>query len=295
MNSQKIEICDSYGSILKSEIAWCILNDEFALTIESQGGLREARGCRNPDYQKALEIILERANKMSQIVDIRLVSRPVLRHHPDGVRVHLSGYQYPIQSMVEEPRDFRIRIGREVASLCRKEGAKGKGNDTKRLTLIFKPPCAFSQFADYLSTGVLASSGEGDCLYLFDSKLRRLIECYSMEKAKIYYRRLGFDVEDVSETKSFDLRCVKEGDHVRVEVKGTQGIGASVILTKNEVHVSRQSDYELFVVSNIDLDCDGNCRGGLARVFRNPSVSDADLVPLSYEYRLPGNGVIVDF
>jgi Domain of unknown function (DUF3883) len=45
----------------------------------------------------------------------------------------------------------------------------------------------------------------------------------------------GWSVENVSADRSYDLHCKGDGRELRVEVNGTMGAGASILLTPNEV------------------------------------------------------------
>jgi len=67
-------------------------------------------------------------------------------------------------------------------------------------------------------------------------EIRGVVEKYAMAKAEESLRRRGFtDFTDTSKRKCYDYTCGRGGILYYVEVKGTQGSGESVILTKNEV------------------------------------------------------------
>ncbi len=53
---------------------------------------------------------------------------------------------------------------------------------------------------------------------------------------------MGYVVEDVGKTVSYDLRATKAGFVVKVEVKGTTSNGSEIVLTRNEVDVHK-NDY----------------------------------------------------
>jgi hypothetical protein len=69
-----------------------------------------------------------------------------------------------------------------------------------------------------------------------NSKIRRVVELYAMVRAEKEFRTLGFHIEDVSKTRSYDLHCSKAGGVKYVEVKGTQGDGKDIVLTAGEVN-----------------------------------------------------------
>ena len=75
------------------------------------------------------------------------------------------------------------------------------------------------------------------------SDLRRnyASEKYAMKKAEEELSNLGFrSFDNTSDKKCYDYTCKRNGTLYYVEVKGTQGAGTSVILTKNEVEHSTQ-------------------------------------------------------
>ena len=78
-----------------------------------------------------------------------------------------------------------------------------------------------------------------------------------------------------------------------MEVKGTTGDGATVLLTPNQVaHARRQHPHvALFVVAGIQVAAaaDGSPRatGGTAHVYEPWQVDDGALVPVGYAYTPP--------
>ena len=80
----------------------------------------------------------------------------------------------------------------------------------------------------------------------------------------------------------------------RVEVKGTQGDGNSVVLTINEVNhaKSEQVPVDLFVVSHIDVVSDETgkykAQNGRIRCHKRDWIpDDDDLDPTQFNYRVP--------
>jgi hypothetical protein len=67
---------------------------------------------------------------------------------------------------------------------------------------------------------------------------------------------LGYETEDVGDTRSYDIHATKDGQVVKVEVKGTTTDGSEVTLTANEVDL-HQKDYPnnaFAIVRRIVLD-----------------------------------------
>lgn len=128
--------------------------------------------------------------------------------------------------------------------------------------------------------------------YQNDVKKRKLVETHAMNVAIAHYRELGFKVSDVSSTHSYDLICDSE-DHGRrlVEVKGLQGVPATVQLTANEVVSARndQTQTDLFVVHNIEFLNDDEVNKNSGRIVKIEDwiPEEIDLSPTQYTYRLP--------
>jgi hypothetical protein len=125
-------------------------------------------------------------------------------------------------------------------------------------------------------------------------ELRRAIERRAMELAAAHYEALGWRVEDVSTKEPYDLHCTRaNGQELRVEVKGTTGDGAQVLLTPNEVEHARAHypAVALFVVAHIVTDEVASGRqeasGGTVQIIEPWRVDDGVLVPVGYAYSVP--------
>jgi hypothetical protein len=111
-----------------------------------------------------------------------------------------------------------------------------------------------------------------------------------------HYREDGWDVEDVSAQKrGYDLLVKRREEERHVEVKGTIGTGASVLLTPNEVRHCRDNPAHtvLAVVSGIGLSEEGGvwvANGGALRSFNRWRLDDGVLEPTVYEWVLPPRG-----
>lgn len=102
---------------------------------------------------------------------------------------------------------------------------------------------------------------------------------------------------DVSAKSSYDFHCKRATQTLRVEVKGTTGLGEEIILTKNEVSEGNQGGYALIVVAEIELNREKPilARGGICRLFVPWSPKPESLVPIAYTCRLDqSSGVVVD-
>jgi hypothetical protein len=104
-----------------------------------------------------------------------------------------------------------------------------------------------------------------------------------MTVARDLYERAGWDVADVSASQSFDLRCYREGEEIRVEVKGTTSEGWRVLLTPNEVaHArNRYPHVALVVVANIAVDdSETVATGGDVSVYEPWDIGRGELTPV---------------
>ena len=134
-----------------------------------------------------------------------------------------------------------------------------------------------------------ASTGQGLGL---TAEERKAVEMRAMKLAMEYYEAAGYHIKDVSGNSSYDLSCTKEGSELRVEVKGTTGLGEHVFLTANEVEHARSHypNVSLFVVSEISLETgdDGPISsGGNPKIFDSWQIDDFALKPTQYSCRIP--------
>lgn len=118
---------------------------------------------------------------------------------------------------------------------------------------------------------------------------RKLVEMHAMGHARQWLKDEGFEFDDVSATDSCDFRARRHGEDWVVEVKGTTGGPGSVLLTRNEVVLHRNSHPRnaLLVVHGISLADDGTkVSGGELTAFSPWALEEERLSPVCYEYRL---------
>jgi hypothetical protein len=124
-------------------------------------------------------------------------------------------------------------------------------------------------------------------------EIRRAVEQYAMKRAKEKLPRLGFsDFDDTSRYRCFDYTCRRGGDLYYVEVKGTQGSGASVILTKNEIeHARKHQQHSIFVIVHgvniVSTGGSSQASGGTSRVYLPWILESGVLEPIQYKWTLP--------
>ena len=112
-----------------------------------------------------------------------------------------------------------------------------------------------------------------------------------MKRATSYLESHGWDVEDVSAARSYDLHCEKGGECRMVEVKGTTTDGSSILLTPNEADLARKScgSMILYVLSQIEVAADRKSvleESGIEYVDLRWEIDDARLTPTGFSYRI---------
>ncbi|MBM3948710.1 MAG: EVE domain-containing protein [SAR202 cluster bacterium] len=128
--------------------------------------------------------------------------------------------------------------------------------------------------------------------FLLDSRARKSVEAYAMNRAINHFESQGWDAKDVSRLCSFDLLCRKRGvemSEMHVEVKGTTTRGEEVIPTDSEVrHANSFGLMALYICANIRLSTDERgepiTSGGVAIVEQPWQLNKEALTPIAYCY-----------
>jgi hypothetical protein len=117
------------------------------------------------------------------------------------------------------------------------------------------------------------------------------IERHAVHWVLSYYGGLGYDVRDVGTTESYDVRAIRSGEELHIEVKGSTATAETVELTANEVGHGRTTQTDLIVVDQIHWKrlADGSIKtdGGRARRWPAWSPMDSHLRATRYRYELP--------
>ena len=118
---------------------------------------------------------------------------------------------------------------------------------------------------------------------------RKVVELRAMAVAERWLDQEGFKHKNVSANDSCDFRASRSGENWVIEVKGTTGNAGSVLVTRNEVKLHRESHPRnaLLVVHGIKLSSDQLVATGGELLALSPwEVDESRLSPTSYEYRL---------
>lgn len=118
-------------------------------------------------------------------------------------------------------------------------------------------------------------------------EIRRAVEIFAMEKAQsTLVERHYKNFKNTSKSKPYDYTCERDGSIFFVEVKGTQTLGKTLILTRGEVqHITSHADRCILVlVHSVKVSANGTIRvsGGSTEVKESWRLRPADLNPIQY-------------
>lgn len=117
---------------------------------------------------------------------------------------------------------------------------------------------------------------------------RKAVELRAMAVVKKALVSSGYEVEDKSGSHSYDFLAKKNGQNLKVEVKGSTNKNCdAVLMTKNEVdlHHSENGETALGIVSGIALEGpEGSVKGvsGMLELYNPWEVSDWNFEPTTY-------------
>lgn len=141
---------------------------------------------------------------------------------------------------------------------------------------------------DLPSTGQRRRRGLGR---MSDPVLRRAVELRAMTVVRQHFEGSGWSLKDTSARHPWDYEATRDGDLLRIEVKGTTSLGTHVQVTAGEVvSASTHEPSALAVVGDVVLDTSGTepqATGGRLHLVHPWKPDKADLRPLAYEYRVP--------
>lgn len=144
-----------------------------------------------------------------------------------------------------------------------------------------------------IDAGLFASTGQG---FGLTAKERKAVEDRAMHLASKELKALGFTkINNTSSKRPFDYEAHLNGKKHLIEVKGTTGNAASIILTRNELDAQRGAwpHNVLIVVDRIGLDRSDPtpvASGGNVRSLLGWQINEQDLKALAYQYVTPLSG-----
>lgn len=305
-----MKVVDFDGEILDATFSVLPLEDGvISLDYESSGGAHRGEPShRNHHYRQGLNVLFRRLQSMHAVIpEIRIETGTARSLPVEKQRISIPNRPFPVAlasvASLDEFRQEISRYGREVGQAT--EGSS-KGGSSRRLRIFLSGVPTDQATLEWQLAGrgaeadatavatvvsMAAGRTRGGQGFLVSQAVRKIIEEYAVACAIRHYQAQGWTVQDVGATESYDLRCTREGaNEHHVEVKGTTGIGETVILTRNEVLHANECypDVDLFVVSEIRVegrDADQpRAVGGIAHVLGNWRPAEGALTAVGYEY-----------
>jgi hypothetical protein len=293
------------GQVLEAEFSVEVVDGQTTLILESRSG-----DARNVDYHPALRTLLTRLAELDARLTNAIVDSTVSRRLPFEQRqLRLRERTYPVRLRAEpDIEGLRLAIGAAQESVAQRPGAKG-GNRHKRIRLYLDIQVDSTELGTRLASTRASAEEVREAVDIVESVARptrkgraqgrgltgperRAVELRGMDVARKQLEADDWSVENVSSDRSYDFHCQGDARELRVEVKGTTGAGASILLTPNEVRHAREHEavVALFVVSGIELDREATpprATGGTLRILNRWRLDAGVLEPVGYEWVLP--------
>jgi 5-methylcytosine-specific restriction protein A len=160
-------ISDDIGDALDAKVEL----ENGAIILHSRGGAFGKPNLRNPDYRKALRIILERLDGSDFTPSAVWVDSRVAQAWPEHQRKLLDASEFSL------PIDQRVTlIGQRGAAKGRSEGATGHGNSTKRVRIDVPG-------ASIVPLQILLRATARDATSRLPAKIQRLVEPPMIDEA----------------------------------------------------------------------------------------------------------------
>lgn len=271
---------------------------QTVIVFESRGGGRDTAISRNQDYNPGLELLLARLGRAGATLLDAYVDSARVQSLPLDARRLLTG-DLPLDLANAEANELRLKLTRDQRPIGRVPGAQGAGNRTRRVALVVAPGqttdleaylagVAGSDVAEAEQAMLALTRGRAQG-FSSDPAARRAVERHAVAKAQAFFRKNGWEADDVGSHESYDLLCTGPDGELHVEVKGTTSTGETVLLTRNEVeHARIFPRVALFVLSSIVLSRDPggkpHASGGSRHVIDPWLPSPENLRPLAFRY-----------
>ena len=136
----KIKLYDKSGHELNASVYKTITDGRIEYLFGSRSGKKGSKNERNPDYFKAMEVLLHQLRQRDMILQDIIVDSKDTEHLPiTEKRATPNGKVLPIRLIdidSDNIKKLRLKINRAVAEIGRRPDAKGVGNSTKKIRLI---------------------------------------------------------------------------------------------------------------------------------------------------------------
>lgn len=132
------------------------------------------------------------------------------------------------------------------------------------------------------------SGGQG---WQSDPERRKQVEDAAQDRLMAHFVEQGYEVEDTRFGNSYDAVARRADEVVYLEAKGTETVGAAVLVSAGEVEHARSHPGQcvMGVLSDIRFDADGVLDPGSAEFRMLPFEPAAEaLTPTGYRWSLPG-------
>jgi hypothetical protein len=126
-----------------------------------------------------------------------------------------------------------------------------------------------------------------------NAKEKKQVELRAMNLTEEHLKNLGYSISDTSKNNPYDFLAQKNGEAIKVEVKGTTSSNVdSVTMTHNEVnlHIQEKGKTALAIVSGIKLTNRGEnptCEGGTLEFINGWDIEKWIQKPITYQVFRP--------
>jgi hypothetical protein len=314
---------DDRGRVLDAEYSVEPDGEGVAVILESMSGRADGRAPRNPAYRPALELLLMRLKERRAVIEAAIVDSRKTQLLPESSRSLISE---PVRLVdVPDLHALRRRLTNAQTTIGQAPAARRPGNSTKRIRLRLSVPGYESSDAGRLAADLAAgpsaeADGELDRLplpprqptsgdvverpngsgrsggsgYMTDQVLKDALERHAVRIVMDHYRDVeGYEVEDVGDRESYDIRATRGTEELHIEIKGSSRSADKVELTFNEVGHARGTDTHLVIVDEIQWrrlpGGTVETSGGRARRWTAWIPAEEHLTPSRYWYRPPAH------
>lgn len=128
------KVVDDDGREIDASFRVETVGERRTIVFESRGGTAGTKQSRNEDYNRGLSLVLKQIAEAGEVLLDALVESRDTASVPEEQRRLVLSRPYPIQ--IEDPEALRREMSRAQAKVGRAPGAKGGGNQTRRLRLF---------------------------------------------------------------------------------------------------------------------------------------------------------------